>query len=71
MKLETLRLFMREFNRDDAREMDLLNSDPDVIKFTGDIPFKNINEAKDLIKNYSQYKKFNMGKMSVFSEIKQ
>ena len=63
--IETERLLLHEFNLTDATEMYLLNSDPEVIKFTGDISFKNIEEAEQLIKNYDQYLKYKMGRYSV------
>ena|ERR1041384_2190847 len=66
LTLETERLFFCEFKLADAQEMVLLNSDPDVIKYTGDIPFKNITEAEQLISNYDHYRKYKMGRWSVF-----
>ena len=63
--LETPRLLLRPFQLSDATEMILLNSDPDVIKFTGDEPFKNIQEAENLIRNYDQYEKYKMGRLTV------
>ena len=43
----------------------LLNSDSDVIRYTGDVAFKNLDEAKALIENYVAYKKYGYGRWSV------
>jgi len=48
-----------------ALEMFTLNDDPDVIRFTGDVPFKDVKEAEQLILNYDQYKKYQMGRWTV------
>lgn len=63
--LETKRLLLREWESSDAPEMYLLNSDPEVIKYTGDVPFKNVEETKQLILNYDHYEKFKMGRLTV------
>jgi RimJ/RimL family protein N-acetyltransferase len=60
--IETDRLLLREFELSDAFEMFRLNSDHEVIKYTGDVPFKNIEEAEHLILNYDQYKKYGFGR---------
>jgi ribosomal-protein-alanine N-acetyltransferase len=46
------RLLLREFIPQDANEMFRLNADPKVIQFTGDSPFKSIEEAKEFIRTY-------------------
>ncbi|HKR05112.1 MAG TPA: GNAT family N-acetyltransferase [Bacteroidia bacterium] len=63
--IETERLALREFKLSDANEMFLLNADYDVIKYTGDAPFKSIEEAETLIINYDQYKKYKMGRFTL------
>ena len=62
--LETERLFLREFLLQDAIDFYKLN-DRDVIKFTGDKPFKSVKEAEDLIRNYDQYQKYRQGRLTV------
>lgn len=62
---ETKRLLLREFHLSDSAELFLLNSDPDVIRYTGDPPFESINEAKNFVKNYSEYKKNGYGRWAV------
>lgn len=63
--LKTKRLTLREFELSDAKSLYELNSDPEVIKYTGDPPFKNIEEAKEFILNYNHYKKYGFGRWAV------
>jgi RimJ/RimL family protein N-acetyltransferase len=63
--LETERLLLREFLPEDAENFFLLNSDPEVIKYTGDKPFNNIEEAAELVANYDQYEKYKRGRLTV------
>lgn len=63
--LETERLFLREFKLQDAADLYRLNLDPDVLKYTGDKPFDNIDEAGDFILNYDQYRKYGFGRWAV------
>ena len=53
--LETDRLFLREFTIEDASDFFNLNNDPEVVKYTGDVPFSDINAAKIFLQNY-EYK---------------
>jgi [ribosomal protein S5]-alanine N-acetyltransferase len=66
--LQTERLVLREFTADDATNIFKLNSDPEVIKYTGDEAFKSIEEAAALIHNYDQYKKYGYGRWTVLLE---
>ncbi|WP_196889253.1 GNAT family N-acetyltransferase [Aureivirga sp. CE67] len=63
--LETNRLILREFSVSDAENMFLLNEDLEVLKFTGDIPFDNIEKAKTFLENYDQYSKNGYGRWAV------
>ena len=63
--LETERLILREFDPSDAISQYLLNLDPEVIRYTGDPPFKSVEEAKELLENYDQYEKYGYGRWSV------
>ncbi len=63
--LETERLFLREFKPKDASTFFELNSDPEVMKHTGDVPFKNVEEALSLIENYNDYQKNGFGRNTV------
>lgn len=53
--LETERLYLREFSSLDAVHFYNLNNDPDVLKYTGNEPFKSLLEAQEFIVNYSDY----------------
>lgn len=60
------RLYLRELSVNDSIHFYKINMDPDVLKYTGDEPFKNLNEAKEFIKNYiNQYKNYRMGRWAV------
>ncbi len=50
--LETDRLYLREFIIEDASDFFNLNNDPEVVKYTGDVPFSDINAAKIFLQNY-------------------
>ena len=53
--LETPRLYLREMLVDDAEDFFLLNSDPEVMRYTGDVPFKSIEETRQFVLGYKQY----------------
>lgn len=65
MIAETQRLILREMTEDDAMNAWLLNNDPDVIRYTGDVPFTSVEEARDFLKNYSSFKKYGFGRWAV------
>ncbi len=65
IQLETPRLLLRQFSEEDAMDMFLLNADPEVIKYTGDEPFKTVEESLSLIRNYDQYEKYKQGRLTV------
>jgi ribosomal-protein-alanine N-acetyltransferase len=65
IQLETKRLLLRQFLEEDAEAMYWLNADPEVIKYTGDPPFKDVAQSLDLIKNYIQYEKYKMGRLTL------
>lgn len=66
--LQTDRLLLREFLISDAESLYMLNDDYDVIKYTGDVPFLNVNEAKLFLKNYNPYKTFGFGRWAVIDK---
>jgi RimJ/RimL family protein N-acetyltransferase len=66
IELYTERLYLREMLPEDAADMFELNSDIEVIRYTGDTPFKTIQDAYDLLSNYDQYEKYKTGRLSVF-----
>jgi len=63
--LETDRLLLREFEDVDAQSMFDLNSDPDVIRYTGDPAFVSINEVSIFLTSYSDYKRNGYGRWAV------
>lgn len=64
--LLTERLFLRPFSSEDAKDIFELNSDLEVMKYTGDQPFGSITEARKFILSYNHYEKWNRGRLSVF-----
>jgi len=68
---ETKRLAFREWNESDASWMMKLNDNPIVIKHTGDSVFKNLDEARQFIQNYSSYKLHDFGRWVVVEKSSQ
>jgi RimJ/RimL family protein N-acetyltransferase len=67
LKLETSRLILRPFCDEDAALLFELNNDFEVIRYTGDVSYKNIEEALHFIRNYEQYEKYQMGRLNMFA----
>ncbi len=65
INLQTPRLILREFLPEDAQFLYEMNNEPDVIKYTGDVPFENVDAALQLITNYDQYALYKMGRLMV------
>lgn len=65
MILETKRLVLREFELNDAMSIFELNTDPEVIRYTGDPPFKSVEESREFLVNYSDYKNNGYGRWAV------
>ncbi|WP_298223876.1 GNAT family N-acetyltransferase [Flavobacterium sp.] len=63
--LETDRLFLREFNLEDSKHFYALNLNPNVIRYTGDTAFKNIEEAENFLKQYKEYQTNGYGRWAV------
>jgi ribosomal-protein-alanine N-acetyltransferase len=63
--METPRLLLREMQISDAHDMFLLNSDPEVIRYTGDAAFECVAAAKEFLSNYSPYIKYGVGRWIV------
>ncbi len=63
--IETKRLGMRPFERDDGEVFFRLNNDPEVMQYTGDIPFKSIEESERFIANYDHYQEHGYGRWTV------
>ena len=65
MIAETKRLILRELRQDDAEHFYELNNDPDVLKYTGDEAFNSVEDARDFLKNYSEYEENGYGRWAV------
>ena len=63
--LETDRLLLRTFLIEDAPLFYDLNADPEVVKYTGDGAFKSLEEAQQLIVNYTDYATNGFGRNTV------
>ena len=53
--LETTRLILRELDPNDAEQFFQLNLNPNVIKYTGNTAFKDVEEALQFLENYQDY----------------
>lgn len=67
--LETERTCLRHLTTDDAENFYNLNLNPEVLKFTGDEPFKKIEDAGNFLSNYDQYEKYGVGRLAVIEKI--
>jgi len=67
--LETNRLILRELNSSDAKSFYDLNSNSNVIKYTGDSAFKSLEEAREFLENYLDYKLNGYGRWAVIDKI--
>ncbi len=63
--IESERLILRELDIKDSESFFKLNSDPLVLKYTGDVPFSSITAAETFLLNYSDYKKNGYGRWAV------
>lgn len=69
LEFETERLLIRKFQIRDAPDLLQLNSDEEVMRYTGDVIFNDLEHALDFVQNYNhesaQYHTFNMGRLAV------
>ena len=67
--IETERLLLRKFTKDNAQLIYQLNQDPDVIKYTLD-PIKNLNHAAEVLEKIilPQYALYNHGRWAVHTK---
>lgn len=63
--IETDRLILRELNSNDSVHFYNLNTDPEVLKYTGDNPFTSIADAEKFLINYKDYQKNGFGRWAV------
>lgn len=66
--LETSRTYLREMTPADAEAAYLLNLDPDVIKYTGDVAFESVAQAENFLKNYDHYQQYGFGRWAVINK---
>jgi ribosomal-protein-alanine N-acetyltransferase len=59
---------MRKLTKEDAKDFYTLNLDEEVLKFTGDKPFENIQASIDFLTNYDQYEKYGVGRLAVIDK---
>lgn len=67
-QLETERLIMRPFIQEDAPHFYELNNDPEVVKYTGDAAFADVETARSFLQHYQQYKLHGMGRFAVLDK---
>lgn len=63
--ITTSRLILRELSNIDDINFYELNNDTEVMKFTGDQPFKSIEEARHFLDSYSDYSTNGFGRWAV------
>ena len=51
---------------EDAQDAFELNTDPDVLRYTGDVPFASVEEARTFLANYDAYTKWGYGRMNCY-----
>ena len=56
---------LRELTPQDYQQFFDLNSDPEVIKYTGDKAFGTLNAARKFLEQYDAYSKYGMGRWAV------
>lgn len=66
--METNRLIIRELTPKDALNLYKLNLNTDVIRFTSDVAFESIGEAKKFLENYQDYNKYGVGRWAVLDK---
>lgn len=66
--IETERTIMRKLSKEDALDFYNLNLDEEVLKYTGDQPFENIQASIDFLTNYDQYEKYGVGRLAVIDK---
>jgi ribosomal-protein-alanine N-acetyltransferase len=68
---ETQRLGFREFSPNDSSDLYRLNSDSEVIRYTGDSPFASEQEAHNFVLGYDKYRIDGFGRWAVINKSNQ
>lgn len=63
--LSTERLLLKPFGPEDTWDFYLLNEDEEVVRHTGDRPFRDRQEAAAFLGNYDQYQRYGYGRWTV------
>jgi [ribosomal protein S5]-alanine N-acetyltransferase len=58
-------LILRPFAIQDAAGLFALNADPEVLKYTGDSPFANVESATEFIRSYDAYTRWGYGRWAM------
>ena len=66
LESHTERLLLTQFSCEDIDGFYQLNSEPDVLMYTGDKPFANKQEVAQFIANYDQYQQHGFGRWSLY-----
>ncbi len=67
--LETKRTIMRRLTIEDANDFYGLNNDEEVLRYTGDKPFDNLQAVVDFLNDYDQYEKYGVGRFAVLDKV--
>ncbi|ERJ58697.1 GNAT family N-acetyltransferase [Sphingobacterium paucimobilis] len=65
LELQTERLSLRPFRKEDGKAMYELNDDPEVLQYTGDVQFENVAATEVFLEGYNQYVAYGVGRMIV------
>lgn len=68
LELQTERLLLRPFRKEDGAAMYALNDDPEVLRYTGDVQFADVSAVEDFLANYDQYEKYGVGRLLVIEK---
>lgn len=66
--LQTTRLILRELTVEDTPCFYQLNLNPNVVRYTGDVPFQSGSEAEAFLKNYKDYETTGYGRWAVIDK---
>jgi RimJ/RimL family protein N-acetyltransferase len=57
-------LLLREYVEEDAEAFFRLNTDPEVLRFTGDAPLRSVDHARQILRDYpiADYRKYGFGR---------
>jgi ribosomal-protein-alanine N-acetyltransferase len=69
--IETERLILRPLTTKDSFHFFELNNDPEVIKYTGDVPFSSEKDALAFLQTYDQFTNYKTGRMAVIRKADQ